>query len=176
MKKIVLFTLGIAFLASCAQEKSVEERYLYEGEKIVDVETGDEYIMEEEEKITIVHTDGTMEKVAIDETPFYGTALSDEYVKSLEANLAERKRKLLVEKKNQLKEVRRSRYADISDDELLKQFQQAHEDGLDMSRQMDMMAELIDRGVVNSEEAPGLLEISPEMIDLDIEIDIEEEN
>lgn len=176
MKKIVLITLGIAFLASCAQEKSVEERYLYESEKIVDVETGDEYFMEEEEKFTIVHTDGTTEKVAIDETPFYGTALSDEYVKTLEARLAERKEKLLVEKKNQLKEVRRSRYADISDDELLKQFHQAHKDGLDMSRQMDMMAELIDRGVVNSEEAPGLLEISPEMIDLDIDIDELEEN
>jgi peroxiredoxin len=176
MKKIVLFTLSIAFLSSCAKEKSIEERYLYEGDKIVDVETGDEYIMEEDQQITIIHTDGTMELVAVDETPFYGSALSDEYIKSLEAKLAERKGKLLEEKKNQLKEVRRSRYANISDDELLKQFKQAHSDGLDMSRQMDMIAELVDRGIVNTEEAPGLLEISPELIDLDIEIDKLEDN
>jgi hypothetical protein len=176
MKKIVLFTLSIAFLVSCAKEKSIEERYLYEGDKIVDMETGDEYIMEEDQQITIIHTDGTMEIVAVDETPFYGSALSDEYLKSLEAKLAERKEKLLEEKKNQLKEVRRSRYANISDEELLKQFKQAHDDGLDMSRQMDMIAELVDRGIVNTEEAPGLLEISPELIDLDIEIDEIEEN
>ena len=176
MKKIVLFTLSIAFLVSCTNEKSVEERYLYEGDKIVDVETGDEYIMEDEQQITIIHTDGTMEKVDIDETPFYGSVLSDEYIKSLEAKMAERNEKLLGEKKNQLKEVRRSRYASISDDELLKQFQQAHTDGLDMSRQMDMIAELIDRGVINSEEAPDLLEISPELIDLDIDIDEIKEN
>ncbi|MFD2201788.1 hypothetical protein [Shivajiella indica] len=171
MKKTMLILLSITLLMSCAKEKSIEERYLYEGEKIVDVDTGDEYIMEDEQQFTIVHTDGTTEKVAIDETPFYGSALSDEYVKTLEAKLAERKEKLLEEQKNKLKEVRRSRYANISDDELLKQFQQGHSDGLDMSRQMDMIAELIDRGVVNSEEAPDLLEISPELIDLDVDID-----
>jgi hypothetical protein len=176
MKKTVLLILSIAFLVSCAKEKSIEERYLYEGDKIVDVETGDEYIMEDDQQITIIHTDGTMEKIAVDETPFYGSALSDEYLKSLEAKMTERKEKLLEEKKNQLKEVRRSRYANISDDELLKQFKQAHADGLDMSRQMDMIAELVERGIVNTEEAPGLLEISPELIDLDIEIDEIKEN
>lgn len=176
MKKTILLLLSIAFLSSCKQEKSVEERYLYQEDKIVDVETGDAYLMEEDQRITVVHTDGSKEKIAIEEVPFYGSTLSDEYIKSLEAKFAERKEALLEEKKNQLKEARRSRYVDFSDDELLKRFQQAHKDGLDMSRQMDMIAELVDRGVVYSEDAPDLLEISPDMVNFEIEIDENPEN
>lgn len=178
MKKLMIITLSIIMISACSSEKSVEERYIYEGEKIVDVETGDEYLMEEEGKITVVHTDGSTEKVAIDETPFYESALSEDFIKSLESNYAERKQALLEEKKNLLKENRRSRYADISDEDLLKQFQQAHKDGLDMGRQMDMVAELIERGAVTSEQAPELLEIEPELINFDIDIEKpgEEEN
>lgn len=176
MKKTIILLLSIAYLSSCNQEKSVEERYLYQEDKIVDVETGDEYLMEEDDQITVLHTDGSKEKIAIDETPFYGSALSDEYIKSLEAKLTERKEALLEEKKNQLKEVRKSRYVDFSDEELLERFQQAHKDGLDMSRQMDMIAELVERGVVSSEDAPDLLEISPEMVNFEIEIDQNPEN
>jgi hypothetical protein len=171
MKKLTLILLSLIFLASCAKEKSVEERYLYEVDKVVDVETGDEYILEDEETITIIHTDGSTEKIAIEEAPFYESALSEEFIKSMEENLQQRKLALLEDKKDKIKEVRRSRYAHISDEDLLKQFQQGHKDGLDISRQIDMIAELIDRGVVSSEEAPGLLEISPELIDFDIEID-----
>lgn len=176
MKKTILLLLSIAILSSCKQEKSVEERYLYQEDKIVDIETGDEYLMEEDEMITVVHTDGSKEKIAIDETPFYGSALSEEYIKSLEAKLAERKEALLEEKKNQLKEARKSRYVDFSDEELLERFQRAHKDGLDMSRQMDMIAELVERGVVSSEDAPDLLEISPEMVNFELEIDENPEN
>jgi hypothetical protein len=171
MKKLMIITLSIVLMSACSSEKSVEERYVYEGEKIVDVETGDEYMMEEEGKITVVHTDGSMEKLAIDETPFYETALSEEFIESLEANYAERKQALLEEKKKLLKENRRSRYAEISDEELLSQFQQAHKDGLDMGRQMDMIAELIERGTVTEDQAPELLEIEPELINFDIDIE-----
>ncbi|WP_373493170.1 hypothetical protein [Aquiflexum sp.] len=171
MKKLMIITLSIIFMSACSTEKSVEERYIYEGEKIVDVETGDEYLMEEEGKITVVHTDGSKEKMAIDETPFYETALSNEFIQSLESNYAERKQVLLEEKKKMLKENRRSRYADIPDEELLERFQQAHKDGLDMGRQMDMVAELIERGAVSEDQAPGLLEIEPELINFDIDID-----
>ncbi|WP_373523316.1 hypothetical protein [Aquiflexum sp.] len=171
MKKLMIITLSILMMSACSTEKSVEERYIYEGEKIVDIETGDEYLMEEEGKITVVHTDGSKEKLAIDETPFYETALSEEFIQSLESNYAERKQVLLEEKRTLLKENRRSRYAEISDEELLKQFQQAHKDGLDMGRQMDMVAELIERGAVTSDQAPELLEIEPELINFDIDIE-----
>lgn len=171
MKKLMIMILSIVLMTACSKEKSVEERYIYEGEKIVDIETGDEYLMEEEGEITVVHSDGSKEKLAIDETPFYETALSEEFIKSLEANYAERKAALLEQKKNLLKENRRSRYAEISDEDLLKQFQQAHKDGLDMGRQMDMIAELIDRGALTADEAPDLLEIEPELINFDIDIE-----
>lgn len=166
-----LITAGIAFTVACSGGKSEEERYVYEGDKIVDEVTGDEYYMEEDDVITVKHTDGTTEKLAIDETPFYESALSEEYIQSLEARYLERKENLLSEKKEMLKEARRSRYAEFSDDELMKRFQQAHKDNLDMTRQMDMMAELVDRGLVADDEAADLLEIDPKMVDLDIEID-----
>lgn len=176
MKKAIIFVLSIGILASCAKEKKIEERYLYETDKVIDIETGDEYIMEEENEITVVHSDGTKEVIPIEEAPFYGSTLSDDYLRFLEEKMQQRKERILEAKKNQIKEARRTRYASISNEELLKQFQQAHKDGLDMSRQMDMIAELIDRGVVSSEEAPDLLEISPEMIDFDIELEKPIEN
>lgn len=176
MKKLIVFTMGIALLSACGSEKSVEERYIYEEGKVVDVESGDQYMMEEEGAITVIHTDGTKEKLAIDETPFYETALSEEYIKSLESNYAERKQKLLEKKKEELKANRRSRYAEISDEELLEQFQQAHKDGLDIGRQIDMVAELIDRGTISEEEAPEYLEMDPELIDFDIDIEKPGEN
>jgi hypothetical protein len=175
MKKLVLVLVSIIFLGACAQEKSIEERYIYEVDKVIDVETGDEYVMEDEGEITIVHADGTTEKIAVEEAPFYESALSEDFLKSMEAKLEQRKLDLLEDKKNKIKEVRRSRYVNISDEDLLKQFQQAHKDKLDMSRQIDMIAELIDRGVVSSEDAPDLLEISPEMIDFDLEVEAPEE-
>lgn len=173
MKKISLFviTAGMAMAVACSGGKSVEERYVYEGDKIVDEVTGDEYYMEEDNVITVKHTDGTTEKLAIDETPFFESALSEDYIQSLEARYRERKESLLVEKKEKLREARRSRYADLGDDELLERFRQAHRDNLDMPRQMDMMAELVDRGIVSEDEAPELLEIEPEMVDLEIEIE-----
>ncbi|WP_291789171.1 hypothetical protein [Cecembia sp.] len=176
MKKLALVLVSMIFLGACTQEKSVEERYVYEVDKVIDVETGDEYLMEDEGEITIVHTDGTTEKIAVEEAPFYESALSEDFLKSMEAKLQQRKLDLLEDKKNKIKEVRRSRYAHISDDDLLDQFQQAHKDRLDMSRQMDMVAELVERGVVSSDDAPGLLEISPEMIDFNIELEKPNEN
>lgn len=176
MKKLIVFTMGIALLSSCGGEKSVEERYIYEEDKVVDVESGDQYVMEEEGAITVIHTDGTKEKLAIDETPFFESALSEEYIKSLEAKYVERKQKLLEKKKEELKANRRSRYAEISDEELLEQFQQAHKDGLDIGRQIDMVAELIDRGTITEEEAPKYLEMDPELIDFDIDIEKPGEN
>ena len=171
MKKLMIITMSIVLLGACSGEKSAEERYVYEGEKIVDVETGDEYLMEEEGKITVIHTDGSKEKLAIDETPFYETALSEEFISSLESNYAARKQEILEKKKEMLKENRRSRYAEISDEDLLEKFQQAHKDGLDMGRQMDMIAELIERGAVAKDKAPELLEVEPELINFDIDIE-----
>jgi len=176
MKKAIILIVSIGILASCAKEKSIEGRFSYETEKVLDVETGDEYIMEEENEITVIHRDGTKEVIPIEKAPFYGSTFSEDYLRYLEEKMLQRKERLLEEKKNQIKEARRSRYASISDEDLLKQFQQAHQEGVNMSRQMDMIAQLIERGVVSSKDAPDLLEISPELIDFDFELEKPIEN
>ncbi len=171
MKKFIIIAISIGLMFSCANEKSVEERYLYQGEKIVDVDTGDEYIMEEAGQFTIVHPDGTTEKIAIDETPFFGTALSDEYVEDWKAGLEQREQQLLEEKRNQLKETRRQKYADMSDDELMEKFKTVHQQDGDMTEQREMIFELIDRGAISPDQGPVLLEIDPELMNGDIEAD-----
>ncbi|SIS68629.1 hypothetical protein [Belliella pelovolcani] len=175
MKKLMIAAVSASLLFACGQEKSVEERYLYEGDKIVDVETGDEYLLEEsEEEFVVVHKDGTKEVIPMEETPFFGTTLSDDYVNDWKKSLEERKAQLLEDKKNSLKEARKARYAEYSDEELMEKFQKMHKDNADMTLQMDLIAELVDRGAISDEDAPDLLEVEPEFINFDIEIEMPE--
>ncbi|MCH7413647.1 hypothetical protein MM213_09135 [Belliella sp. R4-6] len=172
MKKLLITVLSASLLIACSQEKSVEERYIYQDDKIIDVDTGDEYLLEEtDEEFVLVHKDGSKETVAIDETPFFGTALTDDYVSDWKSKMEERQENLLIEKKNQLKEKRKDRYSELSDDELLEKFQKSHKEGVDMTMQMDMIAELVERGRISNEEAPELLEIEPELLNLEIDIE-----
>lgn len=170
MKRIILLMLCAAMMAGCAQDRPVEERYVYEGDKVVDVDTGDEYLMEEEDVVTIVHTDGTRETIAVEDTPFYGTTVSDQYFSELQSNLTVRKEKILEEKKNKMKDQRRAKYEGFSDDELLEQFKDSHQKGEDMAKQMEMMSELVERGVVNNEDAPNLLEVPMSELRLEPEV------
>ncbi|SNR98656.1 hypothetical protein SAMN06295967_101372 [Belliella buryatensis] len=175
MKKLMIALVSASLLFACSQEKSVEERYLYEGDKIVDVETGDEYLLEEsEEEFILVHKDGSTEVIPMEETPFFGTTLSDEYVNDWKKSLEARKDLLLEEKKNKLKDARRARYAEFTDEELMDKFQKMHNDKEDMTLQMDLIAELVERGAISDEDAPDLLEIDPELINFDIEIEAPE--
>lgn len=170
MKKTIIAIASIGTLASCANEKSIEERYLYEGAKIVDVDTGDEYMMEDSLGFTLIHKDGSKEQVAFNETPFFETNLSDEYVKNWKESMREREEKLLLDKKEKFKVERKARYYELDDEALLAKFQKAHQDQVEITIQMDMIAELIERGVTSTEDAPKLLEIDMEFIDLDVEI------
>lgn len=177
MKKLLIALMSTSILFACSQEKSVEERYIYEENKIVDVETGDEYLLEDnDQEFVIIHKDGSQEVIPVDETPFFGTSLSDIYVSEWRDNMAAREEKLLEEKKDNLKQARRDRYSSYTDEELMKKFQKSHDEGIDMSFQMDMIAELVERGAVSDADAPDLLEIEPELINFDIEIEAPVEN
>ncbi|MGY6521544.1 MAG: hypothetical protein ACXIUD_07440 [Mongoliitalea sp.] len=172
MKKLWIVGVLIAsFLAACAGEKSMEQRFVFEADKIVDVETGDEYILEDIEEFTVVHTDGTVEKIPLEESPFYTGTFSAEYLEELNKRMEDRKLQLLDEKKQKIKEARKARYAEVSDEDLLAQFKSGHAEGVELGIQIDMIAELIDRGVISEDEAPVMLEIEPELVDLDIMID-----
>lgn len=172
MKRTIAIMLAAGMLWSCKAEKAAEERFVFEGEAVTDVDTGDIFLMEEDnEHITVVHKDGSKEVLDLDKTPFYATTVADDYLKKMEDAYQKRIDDMIAQKNAKLMEARKSRYAQFGNDELLKKFQEGHKSGLDMARQMDMIAELIARGIVSSEQAPDLLEISPELIDLNVELD-----
>ncbi len=170
MKKLILIALCAAVMTACGGDKPVEERYVYEGEKVVDVDTGDEYVLEDDDVVTVIHTDGTRETMTAEETPFYGTTVSDEYFAELSNQLAGRKEKILEEKKNKLKAERRAKYEALSDEELMERFKESHQKGEDMGKQMEMMSELVERGVVGTEDAPNLLEVPMSEINFEPEV------
>jgi hypothetical protein len=127
-------------------------------------------MMEDSLGFTLIHKDGSKEQVAFNETPFFETNLSDEYVKNWKESMREREEKLLLDKKEKFKAERKARYYELDDEALLAKFQKAHQDQVEITIQMDMIAELIERGVTSTEDAPKLLEIDMEFIDLDVEI------
>ncbi|MGY6557753.1 MAG: hypothetical protein ACXIT9_00555 [Nitritalea sp.] len=172
--KTTILSVGVSVLLlfACGKEMSVEERFVYEGNKIVDVETGDEYVMVDNEEVFVVtHEDGSKEEIPVDETPFYESVLTEDYISAWKADLAKQEEALLTEKKNMLRAARAERYASYDDDALLKAFQKAHKEEADLSRQLDLMGELIARGVVSEDEAPELLEIEEPILDFDIELE-----
>jgi hypothetical protein len=175
MKKLILIILGgVMFTFSCNSEKNAESRFVYEGDKIVDVETGDEYVLEDDtEAFTVIHSDGSREKIPVAEAPVYGSALSDEYIADWKNQLALKKEQALEDKKNKLKEARRKRYENLSNDELMKKFQDLHKRGVEMDVQMDIVAELVARDVLKEDDAPILLEIDPNLVDFEVEISTE---
>ncbi|MBS9524793.1 hypothetical protein KI659_12305 [Litoribacter alkaliphilus] len=174
MKKILLSLLTTAILFSCAQNQSEEERFTYENDRIVDTETGDEYMVEDQDTYTVTHPDGEQETVTYEETPFYGTEAADEFLERYNTRLAERKETLLVEQKNKIKQARKERYAEYSDKELIEQFNQLHKDLAPYEQQMDIIAELVERGAVTEEEAVELMEVDEADINFDIDYDPEE--
>lgn len=172
MKKTIAIMLTAGLLWACKTEKAPEERFVLEGDAVTDVDTGDKFIMDQDSThVTVIHQDGSKEVLDLDKTPFYGTTVADEYYQKMEDAFQKRIDDLIEQKNARLQEARKARYAAIGDEDLLKQFQEGHKNGLDMARQMDMIAELIARGVVSSEQAPDLLEIAPEMVDLNVELD-----
>jgi len=172
MKKLILIIFwGALFTFSCQSKKNDEERFVFEGDKIVDIETGDEYILEDDtEAFTIIHSDGSKEKKAVTETPIYGSPLTDEYINEWKNQLAIKREQALEDKKNKLKEDRKKRYEELSNEELMKKFQDLHKKGLEFDIQMDIVGELVERNMINKEEAPLLLEIDPNLVNFEVEL------
>jgi hypothetical protein len=126
--------------------------------------------MEDSLGFTLIHKDGSKEQVAFDQTPFHETNLSDEYVKSWKESISKREEKLLLDKKEKFQAERKDRYLDLDNETLMSKFQKAHQDQVDLTIQIDMIAELIDREMIATDDAPGLLELDIELIDFDMEI------
>ena len=171
MKKLMLSVFVSALMLACTTPKTDEDRFVYQEDRIVDMETGDEYILEDEATYTVIHPDGEREEVAIEDAPFYGTEGLDEYLRQYSDRIAQRKQEAMENYKMRIKEVRQMRYSEFSDKELMQKFNQLHKEDAPYEEQMDVMAELVERGVVGEDEAPGLLEIDAADLDFDIEFD-----
>lgn len=153
------------------QEKSLEERFVHDIDKIIDIETGDEYLIDDDNQgFLVIHKDGSTEAVSIEDSPFFETDFSNLDISEWKKNMPARKQKLLEKKKNQLIQTRKERYSDLTDEELMEKFKKSHEAAIDMSLQIDMIGELVERGAIAGKDAPTLLEIEPNLIDFNIEI------
>ncbi|WP_375586005.1 hypothetical protein [Cyclobacterium xiamenense] len=170
-----LWTLALLFLtASCSGEK--EDRYIFETDRIVDTESGDTYYVKNPDTLTVVNIDGVAEPVTVSSTPFAESNQLKQMMDRYEQKLQARKDSVLQAQKAQIKENRKERYADYSDDELMNRFNELKEEGAPFAQQMDMMAELVRREVVLQIDLPEILDIDPEDIDMDIEYSPDEKS
>jgi len=171
MKKLILSVFVSVIMLACTTPKSEEDRFVYEEDRIVDTETGDEYILEDESTYIVTHPDGEREVVAREEAPFYGTEGLDEYMRQYGDRLTQRKEAAMQEHKNRIKAARSERYAQYTDEQLLERFNRLHRENAPYEEQMDVMAELVERDVVGEDEAPGMLEVEERDLNFDIEFD-----
>lgn len=171
MKKLILSVFVSMIMLACTTPKTDEDRFVYQEDRIVDTETGDEYILEDETTYTVIHPDGEREVVQREEAPFFGTEGLDEYLRQYGDRVTERKEAAMQEYKTRIKAARQERYAQYTDDQLMQRFNRLHEEDAPYEEQMDVMAELVERGVVGEDEVPGLLEVDAREIDFDIEFE-----
>lgn len=167
MKRLLILSLMGLYLAACSGNK--KDRFVFEEERILDVETGDEYYLNKMDTLTIVNIEGETSEIEVTASPFYESEELQEMIERYRSTLAERKEKLLLEKKNQIKEQRIERYSSYDDKDLLDYFNQLHEEEAPYEQQMDVMAELVRREVVLEIDASKLMEVDSAMLDFDIE-------
>ncbi|MDN3688976.1 hypothetical protein [Cyclobacterium jeungdonense] len=173
-KNIITILTLILITAACSSEK--EDRYIYETDRVLDSETGDEYYFKNLDTMTVVHIDGVSEPVTVSSTPFAGSEAFEKMMTQYQKNLEAREDSLLMVKKEQIKQNRMERYAEYSDDELMERFNNLKEVGGSFTQQMDVMAELVRREVVLEIDVPEIMEIDPADIDMDVDYQPEEEN
>ncbi|MFO7823360.1 MAG: hypothetical protein R6V72_05435 [Cyclobacterium sp.] len=169
LRYLIITAFAISFTAACSGDN--KDRYQFEEESVLDTETGDEYILKNADTMTVVHIDGTSEPVTVSSTPFYESEELNEMMETYKANLEERKEQLLANEKERIKNERKERYADYSDEELMDQFNEMHENEAPFEQQMDIVAELVNREVILKIDASELLEIDPEDLDFDITVE-----
>ncbi len=167
MKKTCLMLMSAGILLSCSSPK--EDRYVFEEERILDTETGDEYYLNKMDTLTVVNIEGETSEIVVSAAPFYEHEEMDRMIADYKASISDRKERILEDKKKFLREQRKERYASYDDEALLKRFNELHAEDADFDKQMDVMAELVRREVVVEKDAPGLLEVEDVVLDFDIE-------
>ncbi|MEX2513013.1 MAG: hypothetical protein WD398_08910 [Cyclobacteriaceae bacterium] len=167
MRKLILFSLVGLLLSSCS--KNDEERFIFEEERILDVETGDEYHLKNRDTMTVVHIDGMTEPITVRSTPF---AESEELKKMLAAyakKIDGRKENLLIKQKEIIKEQRMERFAKYDDEALMNHFNELHRNDAPFEQQMDVVIELVRREKVLEIDVANLLEVDSSQVDFDLD-------
>jgi hypothetical protein len=173
MKKITLMLISVGVLLSCSSPK--EDRYVFEEERILDTETGDEYYLNKMDTLTVVNIEGETNEIVVSAAPFAEHEEMDRMIADYKSSISDRKERILEDKKAYLREQRKERYEGYDDEALLKRFNELHAEDADFDQQIDVMAELVRREVVVEKDAPGLLEIEDADLDFDIEYDPNED-
>ncbi len=173
INKIGILAL-IVIAVACSSDK--EDRYIFEAERVVDTETGDEYYLKSPDTMTVVHIDGVSEPVTVSSTPFAGSEELEKMMDRYMETLQKRKDSLLEQENERIRQQREERYAEYSDDELMERFNTLHEEDANFEQEMDIVAELVRREVVLEIDVPEILEIDPEDIDMNIDYQPEEDN
>ncbi|WP_209330207.1 hypothetical protein [Lunatimonas salinarum] len=164
MKYPGIIALSILTFTSC-QKNTSEERFLYEEERVVDLETGDEYFLQNMDTLTVVHIDGKSEQLVVSAAPFSDSEELELLISSYKEKISDRKESIFTEQKTKIIEERKLRYQEYSDEELLAYFNKIHQDDEPYGQQMDVMAELVKREAVLAIDVPELLEIDTAKVD-----------
>ncbi|WP_194777381.1 hypothetical protein [Pararhodonellum marinum] len=168
MKNCILFGLSILLFVGC--NTKTENRYIVTEEgRVMDIVTGDEYSMDKFDTLTVVHVDGTTEEISVEASPIADDTAVMEFIRKREAELADRKERMMLEQKNNIIAARKERYKEYSDEELIAHFNKIHKESAPSEQQMDVILELIERDAINQDDATGMMEV--DVLDIDFSRD-----
>lgn len=173
MKKLWIAIILLSITFSCTN-RSAEDRFIFEDERILDMETGDEYYINKMDTLTLVNIEGESSEIVVTATPFSDSDELDRMMASYKEKLTERKDALYKDQKEKIKVERAERYAEYDDQELLALFNKIHREEDPYEKQMDVIAELVRREAVLETDAAKLLEVDTVILEFDIDYTLSE--
>ncbi len=175
MKKLWIAVIVSSVIFSCTS-RSGEDRFVFEEEQILDMETGDEYYINKLDTLTVVNIQGESSEIVVTAAPFSDSEELNKMMVAYREKLTTRKDILLKEQKEKIKAERAERYSEYDDQELLTLFNKMHKEDSPYEQQMDVITELVQRDAVLETDAAKLLEVDNVILDFDIDYTLSEES
>lgn len=175
MKKLWIAIILLTVIFSCTNRSS-EDRFIFEEERILDMETGDEYYINKMDTLTLVNIEGESSEIVVTATPFSESEELDRMMAAYKERITERKEILVNEQKEKIKAERAERYSEYDDQELLALFNKMHKEESPYEKQMDVITELVRRDAVLETDAAKLLEVDTVILDFGIDYIMSEDS
>lgn len=175
MKKLGISIILFASIFSCTNRSS-EDRFIFEEERILDMETGNEYYINKMDTLTLVNVEGESSEIVVTATPFSESDELDRMMAAYKEKITERKEILVNGQKEKIKAERAERYAEYDDQELLALFNKMHKEDSAYEKQMDVITELVRRDAVLETDAAKLLEVDTVILDFGIDYTMSEDS